>query len=371
MNGLLVVILVASAVGVVVVGYTGWWRVAFSLFGIRPQRMTCHKLGLKIYSPDRIQRVDTILAHFARGFNMMIASPSTQRVSDTCDSMTPLFQPFAEEGVAMGYTLRRLFFFSPQHFEQFCVKAKPEFRYLYYVGLGFWSGMRDHDPCRVVSIADRLDPLHRYLCFDGYGFKLAFFDYPDDEQVLTRLDELPGYARRAAYQGVGRAFYFRFMQRVDEMMAHTARLGDVARDVAAGLGLAATFVHTDQLHVAQDLATMLPSPWQPHFHLGMCFALKARSLNGVNAFEQYMENVDRPVRDAVGAAIRECDRVELEIRADDEDEKYRRWRETVTAWMIQHIDYPMAGVRQVRATMSRSAALVTEGVAKDEHIRSR
>ncbi len=360
MSSSLAAILVATTLVLAFSMLTGWWRVAFIPFCIRRKQMTCRKLGLKIYSPDVVCRVDTILAHFARGFNLTITSRSAQQVSDTCDSMTPLFQPFAEEGIAMGYTPRRLFFYNAENFESACVKPKPEYRYLYYVGLGFWSGMRDHDPQKVVRIADQLDPLHRYLCYDGYGFKLAFFDYPDDARVLSRLDDLPDYARHAAYQGVGRAFYFRFMQRVDEMIAHTARLGDTAVDAAAGLGLAATFVNTDQLHVAQDLATMLPSQWQPHFHLGMCFALKARSINDVDAFEQYLDNVDKPVRDAVYASIRECDRVELVIRADDKDEKYRRWRETVTAWMTINIDYPMAGIRDIEQSIDNIDVPIAE-----------
>ncbi len=360
MSNTLLAILITTGIAVFFSLFTGWWRLAFAPFGIRSNQMTCKKLGLKVYAPDQIRRVDTILAHFARGFNLTITSRSTQNVSDACDAMSPLFQSFAEEGVAMGYTLRRLFFYNANHFEKNCVKPKPEFRYLYYVGLGFWSGMRNHAPKKIVSIAEHLDPLHQYLCYDGYGFKLAFFDYPGDPQVLSKLNELPDYARHAAYQGVGRAFYFRFMQRVDEMIAHTTRLGDTAIDAAAGIGLAATFVNTDQLHIAQDLATMMPTQWQPHFHLGMCFALKARSINDVDAFEQYLENVETPVRSAIYASIRECDRVELLIRADDKDEKYRRWRDAVTAWMTKNIKYPLAGIRDVDQVIDNMSVPVAD-----------
>ncbi len=41
---------------------------------------------------------------------------------------------------------------------------------------------------------------------------------------VDRLNELEGYARSAAYQGVGRAFYFLFMDDHDALIEHAAKL---------------------------------------------------------------------------------------------------------------------------------------------------
>ncbi len=331
---------------VVVALTTGLWRRAFIMFGIRPGRMTVERLGLMVSSPSDVTRVNTILRSFAGGFNTMITARSYSACRGHCDSLPVLYQPFAQEGLAMGYVLRQLFRFDSATFEERLVKVRPEFRYLYYVGLGFWSGMRNHDPQRLARWVKDLDPLHGCLCYDGYGFKRAFFDYPRSDQSLRRLDDFAGYAKNAAYQGVGRAFFFLYMQRPDLLVEQIGKLGAYAEDAAAGTGLAAAFVNPDRLELARELATRLPKQWHAHFHLGMCFGLKARAINYVEQFERDMARMSSRVQEAVYASVRECDRVELLVRSEQAPDAYRRWRSRVTEWMSAHIEYPLAGVRE-------------------------
>jgi hypothetical protein len=335
-----------AVLGLVLLACTGWWRLLFAAFAIRPNRMTVDRLGLAVTSPEDIHRVNTLLRNFAGGFNAMITAPTDAAWRSYCETVPVLFRPFAEEGAAMGYTLRHLFMYDPAGFEERLVKQRPEFRYLYYVGLGFWSGMRGHDSRRLSRVVDGLDPLHRFLCYDGYGFKHAFFDYPKDRAAFAKFDSIDGYARNATYQGVGRAFYFFFMARPDELIEHIDRLGIYAADAAAGAGLAAAFVNPDRLEVARNLAEKMPPRWHEHFHLGMCFGLKARSINNVDQFERDMATLDPSVQDAACTSIRECDRIELLMRAEQREDGYRRWRRQVTDWMAEHIEYPLAGVRK-------------------------
>jgi hypothetical protein len=331
---------VVAAVGTVLAA-TGWWRLAFVVFRIRASSLTVERLGLALSDPDDIKRINTLLGTFAGGFNATITRARDSGWRVHCDSVPALFAPFAHEGAAMGFTLRRLFRYRPADFEKLIVKLRPEMRYLYYVGLGFWSGMRNHSPQRLRRVVRGLDPLHSYLCYDGYGFKHGFFDYPRDPKRLRRLDALEGYARNAAYQGVGRAFFFRFLERPDLLVEHTRRLGQHAVDAASGMGLAAVFVFPERLDVARRLATALPREWHDDFHLGMCFGLKARSINDPDQFERDLAVAEPAARDAVWASIRECDRVELQVRAQDCDDAFELWRRRVTAWMAQHIEYPM------------------------------
>lgn len=325
---------------------TGRWRYVFRLFAIDAREMTVEELNLAVHDPDDIKRVDQILASFSGGFNAMISSRSQAAAHAYCDSLPVLNQPFAEEGVAMGYTLRHLFRFDAKEFEDQLVRPRPEYRYLYYVGLGFWSGMRNQTPEKVSRIAEGLDPLHRFLVFDGYGFKSAFFDYRKNPGSLKKLlDQLDGYSRHTAYQGVGRAFWFLYRDDREAMIHHMTQLGDCAADAAAGVGLASVFVNPDRLDVGQSLARSLPQDWQPAFHLGMCFALKARSINDLDQFERDMDRAAPAVREAAYESIRECDRVELQIRADGKEDGYRRWRSRVAAWMVDHVEYPLAGMK--------------------------
>jgi hypothetical protein len=345
---------------------TGWWRLGFHLFAIRPRRMTVDRLGLEVSSASDVQRVDTLLRSFAGGFNAMITKRSISECRAYSDSLPVLFQPFAEEGMAMGYTLRHLFRYDPEAFESEVVKERPQYRYLYYVGLGFWSGMRHHDPQQLERVTVGLDPLHRYLCYDGFGFKHAFFDYPKGPEALRPLERLEGYARNAAYQGVGRGLWFLYKDRPDLLIEHVGGLGEHAVDAAAGVGLAAVFVYPDRLEVAQELGAKLPSAWHEHFHLGMCFALKARSLNDLDQFERDLARLDPRVQGAAYASVRECDRIELQVRSDRGTDGYGRWRGLVTAWMAEHIDYPLVGLK---ASESKTPTQVDAGVSTAEEVR--
>lgn len=383
---LIIVVAVACAIGLTA---TGYWRLAFAPFTIRRGQMTVKRLGLRVESADDVERVNTILGTFAGGFNVMLTAPSESAWRAHLESLPTLYRPFGEEGVAMGFIPRQLFRFDAERFEEQLVKAGPEFRYLYYVGLGFWSGMRNHKPQKLIRIAERLDPLHRLLCFDGYGFKVAFFDHPKDKDALRRLDAFPGYARHAAYQGVGRAFFFRFMADRERLIREIDALGDCAADAAAGFGLAAAFVNPDRLEVGRGLAAAMPEAWRDHVHLGLCFGLKARAINDLTQFEHDLSALPSDIQHAVSASIRECDRVELlirdELRNELHDERrapntteprtecnpdlsgvranvrarrpadrpaddqygngYKRWRQRVTDWMAENIEYPLAGVR--------------------------
>jgi hypothetical protein len=334
---------------VIAVALTGGWRLAFAVFAIRPARMTVERLRLSISDAGDIARVNSILRSFITAFNRAIARPRADAWINYCNSLPPFLQPFAHEGGAMGYTLRRLFRYDPRHFEHTVVRPRPEFRYLYYVGLGFWSGIRKHGPAQLERIAGRLDLLHGYLVFDGYGFARTFFKSRTNPAVFDELNSLPGYARNAAYQGVGRALYFLHMGDVTQLLASLAQLGPHSTDAAAGVGLAAVFVHPDRLDAARRLAEQMPAAWRPHYHLGMCFGLKARSINDLAELERNLAPLAQAIQDSVWAGIRECDRVELLVRAEPGECGYRTWRERVTAWMDQHIEYPLAGVRESRA----------------------
>ncbi len=341
-------VLVASlTVGLVAVALvTGWWRVVFYPFRVRRSSMTIERLGFQVTEPESRQRVEMVTKSFAGGFNSMISRPSALAWRRFCDSIPVRYQPFAHEGAAMGFPLRRLMRFRASDFENSLVRTTPGMRYLYYVGLGFWSGMRKHSPEKVARMWSGLDPLYRFLCYDGYGFKVAFFEYLSDSNSLKRLDRFDGNARRAAYQGLGRAFYFLFMDRRDLMIQRVRSLNEHAADAAAGLGLASVFVNPDRIEVARELGASLPDEWRESFHLGMCFAVKARMIASLAEFETDIAGLDQPVQEAILASIRECDRVELQIRSQQTEDGYCQWRANVSQWLAENIEYPMAGVRQ-------------------------
>ncbi len=341
--GVALYIVIAASVFAGIAAATGWWRLSFVLFRLNPKRMTVDRLGLSFTSTSDVQRVNSVFESFAGGFNAMIARPSPKAWQRYADSLPSFCRPFAHEGAAMGFALRHFGRFEPEAFERTLVGANPGYRYLYYIGLGFWSGMRHHDVAQMGRLVDGLDPLYGYLFYDGYGFKQSFFAAADDPSPLRLLDGLSGYSKNSAYHGVGRALWFRSMPRTDLLIDRLTALGDHAPDAASGAGLASVFVNPDRLGEARDLALRLPQALHDDFHLGMCFGLKARSINDAEQFEIDLSRLDPTMQKAIRASIDACDRIEGEVR--EQKLGYRDWRVQVTEWMRTHIQYPLARLR--------------------------
>ncbi len=344
-TGVFLAAVVGLAVLATAVVWTGAWRYALRPFCIRSGAMTPERLGFHVTDTEDTARVNGVCEAFAGGFNAMVSGRSGRAWLEFTANQPVLFRPFAAEGAATGFSLRRLGFCSPRQFERALVERHDGYRYLQYVGLGFWYAMRGWSPARVTRRVAELDPLHGMLCWDGYGFKSGFFDYENRANWQDRFDTIPAYGRNVAHQGVGRSLWFRFMGRPAELIENVRSFGKFAPDVAAGVGLAAVFTTMDAPERGDLLLETMPEVWHDEVLLGMCFAYKARSINDSAYFARAMSAVGSDRRSAVESAIAECDAIESEIRADGEGDGYRRWREGVRGWLREHVVYPFVGLK--------------------------
>ena len=115
----------------------------------------------------------------------------------------------------MGYLPRGLF--DPacraDRVEGDLLRLDPAYLYLYYIGLGFFYGFRHpRQPQRLLRLQPHIRPVYFPLCYDGYGFKLGFFDFISDPSVTELLSACPRPVRPAAYQGFGRSMFFVFLE---------------------------------------------------------------------------------------------------------------------------------------------------------------
>ena len=92
----------------------------------------------------------------------------------------------------------------------------------------------------------------------------------------------------------------------------------------------------------------------------MCFAVKARSINDLAEFQRQVSTLEPSIQDAVWASIRECDRVELQVRSDQQHDPYRRWRGAVTAWMEEHVEFPVAGLKSIGSVGGASGVIQSQ-----------
>lgn len=350
-----IVITLAVVAGFGLLMASGAWRMAFWPIRLRPAAMTAERLGFCVAEPADLERVEGICRAFAGGFNAMIAGRRSDRWMEHNDSLASYYRPFADEGAAMGYTLRQLGRRAERGFEQDVVRQRPQYCYLHYVGLGFWHAMRGVPAQRLSARIAQLDPLHGPLCWDGYGFKFGFFDLGKDSRAADHFTELPGYAARVAYQGLGRSLWFRHMDEPDRLVDYVTSLGPFSQDAASGVGLATVFTMIDRSTRSSAVLRAMPNAWRTDVMVGMCFAYKARSINDPGQFGAWLDTYDPDRRTAIRAGVAACDVFERQIRAGGKPEPYRRWREMLTGWLDENIEYPFSATRELVPLRSQGA----------------
>jgi hypothetical protein len=186
---------------------------------------------------------------FLGGFNAMLAESTPGAAAARGRGVPPHFRPFYFEGLAMGYLPRGWYdrACTAARFESTLLGLDPAFLFLYYVGLGFWYAFRHPGrPGRLCRLAPHVDPLYLPLCFDGFGFKTAFFDAPGKPPADV-LDRCPEACRPFLCQGLGRASFFVFLDDEPGYRAYRDALpADHRRDADQGRALACAFTGLDR-----------------------------------------------------------------------------------------------------------------------------
>jgi len=279
----------------------------------------------------RGERGRRLVAHlgqaFLGGYNAMLELPSLQHVSAAAAQVDPHFRPFFFEGAAMGYLPRGYLSseFRPQRVERDLLQMDPGFRYLYYVGLGFWMALRHpRRPEAIESLARHLDPMYVPLCYDGFGFKVGFFDYPrHPERARELLALVPPEHRHAAQQGFGRSLFFVFME--DEAAFQRERdevQGDLRMAREQGRSLAVAFTGVDRPRGIEEYLEQAANEAELSARLtGVTWALTAREMNDRSYFQRCMADASNHWRDLFARLPGLC------LQALQQSAGYDEWQE--------------------------------------------
>ena len=262
---------------------------------------------------------------FLGGYHAMLHARALGDVSVAGLSVEPHYRPFFFEGAAMGYLPRAYFTddVGKDRVEADLLGVDPRFRYLYGVGLGFWFGFRHpRRPEALEALAPHLDPFYFPLCYDGFGFKVGFFDVPKRPDARRILDRAPERRRPQIYEGFGRALFFVCME--DEARFTREKAGAPAayrNDVESGRSLAVAFTGLCQaerilLHLAgarddDELGCRL---------LGVTWGLTARQMNDPEYFERCLAAL-APARQGLLRLLPQRCREALELSSS-----YEEWR---------------------------------------------
>jgi hypothetical protein len=222
--------------------------------------------------PSRQSALETIGRTFIGGYNAALAANSVEDIIQYISGIPPAERGFAVEGTVMGAAIvdalpfRRLLLPA-------CIKAFKDFTFLAHAGAG-WSLARV--PWRRYQILALLDPIHRWLAFDGLGFHDTCFYH---RRILAGWRRrLSGYPARAYDQGVGRALWFVTGGSMVDAIGLVAALPAMRQsDLWSGLGLAMAYagpVSSDEVIGAFQSAGVNGV----HYAQGIAFACEARVL---------------------------------------------------------------------------------------------
>jgi hypothetical protein len=262
---------------------------------------------------------------FLGGYHAMLNARTYAEVSAAGRLVDPHFAPFFFEGAAMGYLPRAAYTKGAGRdlVESDLLAMDPRFLYLYYVGLGFWYGFRHRSrPETLEVLAPYLNPFYAPLCYDGFGFKLGFFDFPKRPDARAALTRAPATRRAAIYQGFGRALYFVCMD--DEARFErekAAAPGEHRDDMESGRSLAVAFTGLRRpAAILAHLTAANDDAMLGERLLGVTWALTAREMNDPAHFAVCLATVAPEPRALLALLPQRCREAQTASRS------YEEWR---------------------------------------------
>jgi hypothetical protein len=307
------------------------WRTRLDLTAfltLSPDQASFDARGFRVVSAVAREALEAVGKTFITGYNTAVRANSLDSVLGIVAGIPAQLRGFAAEGAAMGTAISDAVPFRTPRFPQLMALLDSDFTYLVHVGAG-WALARV--PWRKRHILPPLNPLYRWLAFDGLGFHDGYFKSSD---ILSGWRREPfGYAARAYDQGVGRALWFASggsatwaADRIRQLAAE--RHGDLF----SGLGLAMAYAGpTTSEDVRQ--AVELAGREGPHLAQGIAFACEARArASHIPANARTAAQVIGFEPSALAALV--CD-ARKSLSEQDEEPRYEAWRRKVSNALAQ------------------------------------
>jgi hypothetical protein len=322
-----VIWILVIGLGLLAVALARYWYVPF----LRdPKSIDLDRLGFKVTTPEHKRRVTDILTAFFGGFNAMLSERRMSDVRAACDKFPPLLRPFAHEGAAMGFPFKAIFSrkYKVRDFARAMEALSSEYFLMYQIGIGFWCGMVYRRlPNLVRRTADHLHPFYKYLCYDGFGFKIGLFHYLKGRDSLSTFFRFDGYSRHVCFQGFGRSLWFLFMDEPRLIKDAIARVAAPYRgDCYSGLGLAVAFTNMDDLRAAFNFSGEVESQYVVDYFLGIIIALYTRRAIDAGYFNERLSKLEPWQKSVAIAGLRSCDERFIDVAERLSKDHYEGWR---------------------------------------------
>lgn len=240
------------------------------------------RFGFHLHEEASRTRVAAIIEAFFTGYNAAVSGRCPPEIRERIETLPPILHPFAFEGSGIGRAARSLLVpgLGISRFERFITDMQPGYRFMFYIGLGVWSGFRGAGYARRAATAIT-EPKYGGLVYDGFGFKTGFFHRARNANAHEAFARLPESALPHAYQGYGRSLWFVFRDDPAGLRDALDLLPPPHRTAAlVGVGLAVTFTAIDRLEDALAVLDRFPSEEHPALERGLRLALFVRDMPG-------------------------------------------------------------------------------------------
>lgn len=209
-------------------------------FGIPARETRCDRRGFQA-EPQARDRLETIGATFVAGYHAALEHGTGSQLVARLEKVDLEQRGFAYEGAGMALQLVDLLTpWGGTRWQKFLSDAGNPHAYMIHVGAGWALARLGRSFERATT---RMDGVLRWLVLDGWGFHDGYF-HPqrsiERQMISTRV--VPGYARRAHDQGLGRALWFARGADAARVATTIERFAaDRRSDLWSGVGLAATY----------------------------------------------------------------------------------------------------------------------------------
>jgi hypothetical protein len=296
------------------------------MLALSPAEASFRRRGFQSRNDVARTRLEGIGRTFILGYNHALGAPDPTTLGDQLGRIAAADRGFAYEGAAMALTLLDLLTpWRKCRLADLLAGPGRDHAYMVHVGAG-WALARLSRGARDIPTV--LDPLLRWLAFDGYGFHEGYFHSAAVFREHHRPRRLAGYALRVFDQGLGRSLWFAEGADV-ERVARTLESFPLERraDLWSGVGLAAAYAGGVEEHHL-SLLRGLAGDYNPHLAQGAAFAAKARERAGGPA-----THTDRACRVFCGSsaaiAAVATDEALNALRGDAELPDYEIWRRRI------------------------------------------
>lgn len=275
------------------------------------------------------RRLEHVGFTFLLGYNAALDQPDIARLVQQLNTVAKELRGFAFEGASMSLALLDLITpWRRDRLRTFLESGGRAHIYMVYVGVG-WALARLQRWRK--SHPALIDPLLRWLAFDGYGFHEGYFRWRRfvDERAIP--EQLSGYARRVFDQGLGRSIWFIEGADTKRIPATIATFPAERRtDIWSGVGLACAYAGGVKRSAIESLRAAAAMPYVSHLAQGAAFAAKTRQRAG-NPAEHTELACEVLCGRSADAAAEITDLALRDLPDDGEVPAYEIWRQRIRA----------------------------------------